>query len=168
MHSLLAWIVLCAALVLAACDPSGRPLDEVRLTRLAIGQSTEADVRRWFGAPDAVRSGPAGRGLVYPLGPEGAVTLLIAIDPDGRYQGSSNLLTPENFARVRPGLSEAEVLELLGRPGSIQVYRLQKQTAWSWRYLDQPNTRLFVVTFDEGGRVVSAGTEEDPRTQGGR
>lgn len=161
-----AWIAL--ALLLIACDPSGAPLDDLRLARLKPGQSTEADVLRLFGQADMVRPRPSGHGLVYPLGPEGAVTLLIEIDGAGLYQGASNLLTPANFAQVRPGMSGVEVQALLGRPGSSQSYRLQKQSTWSWRFLDQPTTRLFVVTFDDRGKVVLAGVEDDSRTQGGR
>jgi hypothetical protein len=45
---------------------------------------------------------------------------------------------------------------------------MQRQVVWSWRYLDQPNNRMFVVTLDPSGMVLSAATEDDPRLQGGR
>ena len=151
----------------AACDPSGQVVEDVRLARLKVGESTEQDVVRLFGPPVAVRSLPSGKGLVYPLGPEGAHTLLLRIGADGRYQGRENLLTRENFGRVSPGMSGDEVTALLGPPGRVQPYALKRQSAWEWRFLDGMETRMFVVMFDSAGRVVSTAIEEDPRRTGG-
>jgi outer membrane protein assembly factor BamE (lipoprotein component of BamABCDE complex) len=150
----------------AACDPGGQAYEDLRLARLKVGESTEQDVVRLFGPPAAIRALPTGKGLVYPLGPEGAHTLLLRIGADGRYQGRENLLTRENFGRVGPGLSGEEVTALLGPPGRVQPYALKKQTAWEWRFQDGMDTRIFVVTFDAAGRVVSTAVEEDPRRQG--
>lgn len=155
-------------LFLLGCDPRGRAYEDVRLTQLTEGQSTEDDVRRLFGVPHAVRDSGGGRGLVYPLGPEGAHTLLIQIDANGRYQGRENLLTRENFNRVAPGQKEADVVSLIGPPGRTQRYALKNETAWEWRYFDGTETRLFVAMFDADGTVVSTATEEDPRRQGGK
>jgi outer membrane protein assembly factor BamE (lipoprotein component of BamABCDE complex) len=152
--------------LVAACDPSGQAYEDLRLTRMKVGESTEQDVVRLFGSPAAVRAMPAGKGLVYPLGPQGAHTLLLRIGADGRYQGRENLLTRENFGRVGPGMSGEEVKALLGPPGSVQGYPLKKQTAWEWRFLDGQDTRMFVVMFDAAGRVVSTAIEEDPRRHG--
>ena len=154
-------------LTLAACDPGGRPYEDLRLARLKAGESTEQDVVRLFGAPAAVRSLPSGRGLVYPLGPEGAHTLLLRIGADGRYEGRDNLLTRENFGRITPGMPGDKVTALLGPPGRIEGYPLKQQRAWEWRFLDGNDTRLFVVMFDAAGRVVSTAIEEDPRRIGG-
>ena len=151
----------------AACDPSGKPYEDVRLARLKVGESTEQDVVRLFGAPAAVRTLPAGKGLVYPLGPEGAHTLLLRIDADGRYQGRENLLTRENFARIAAGMRTDEVTALLGPAGRTQAYPLKRQSALEWRFLDGQDTRLFVVMIDDAGRVVSTAIEEDPRRSGG-
>jgi outer membrane protein assembly factor BamE (lipoprotein component of BamABCDE complex) len=151
----------------AACDPTGKPYEDVRLAQLKAGQSTEQDIVRLFGAPAAVRSSPEGRGLVYPLGPEGAHTLLLKLGPDGRYQGREDLLTRANFSRVAAGMAREEVAALLGPPGRTQAYALKQQTAWEWRFLDGMETRMFVVMFDADGRVVGSAIEEDPRRQGG-
>lgn len=158
---------LAALFSVGACDPAGKPYEDVRLAQLKVGQSTEPDIVRLFGAPAAVRTSAEGRGLVYPLGPEGAHTLLLKLGPDGRYQGREDLLTQQNFARVAAGMAREEVAALLGPPGRVQAYALKQQTAWEWRFLDGTTTRLFVVMFDSDGRVVSSGTEEDPRRLGG-
>jgi outer membrane protein assembly factor BamE (lipoprotein component of BamABCDE complex) len=156
-----------ALFLVAACDPSGQAYEDLRLTRLKVGESTEQDVVRLFGPPVATRTLPAGKGLVYPLGPQGAHTLLLRIGADGRYQGRENLLTRENFARLGPGMSGEEVTALLGPPGSVRRYPLKKLTAWEWRFQDGIDTRMFVVMFDLAGRVVSTAVEEDPHRQGG-
>lgn len=156
------------ALSLTACDPGGQVYEDLRLAQLKVGQSTEDDVRRIFGPPDSVRAGDGGKGLVYPLGPEGAHTLLIRIGADGRYQGREDLLTRANFGRIQKGQKQPDVLAVLGRPGKTQAYALKRETAWEWRFNDGAETRLFVVMFDAAGQVVSTAIEEDPRRMGGR
>lgn len=160
-------LVIASLFSLMACDPRGRAYEDVRLSQLTEGESTELDVRRLFGTPAAVRDAAGGKGLVYPLGPEGLHTLVIRIDANGKYQGRENLLTRENFNRVTRGQAERDVLQLLGRPGRTEKYALKQQTAWEWRFLDGNETRVFVVMFDAGGTVVSSAVEEDPRRSGG-
>jgi len=155
------------AVAFVACDPSGRPYEDLRLSRLTVGTSTEQDVEALFGPPQSVRQRGNSKGLVYPLGPEGAHTLLILIDSAGTYQGREDLLTRENFARVQAGQSRADVLSTLGPPGRSQEYWLKKETALEYRFNDGPETRIFVVTLNADGKVVSTAIEEDPRRTGG-
>jgi outer membrane protein assembly factor BamE (lipoprotein component of BamABCDE complex) len=154
---------LLAMIALAGCDPGGQVYEDLRLAQLKEGQSTEADVRRLFGPPEAVRETADGKGLVYPLGPNGTATLLLRIGRGGTYEGRENLLTRANFERVRPGMSEADVLALLARPGRREQYGLKQETAWEWRFNDGAQTRVFVATFNAAGRVVSTAIEEVPR-----
>lgn len=160
--------VLAALFSAAACDSSGRPYEDLRLAQLRAGVSTEQDVINLFGTPATVRSlEGGGRGLVYPLGPEGAHTLLIRIGADGRYAEREDLLSHANFARVGAGMGADEVIALLGPPGRKQPLVLKQQVAWEWRFLDGHETRMFVVMFDTAGRVVGSAIEDDPRRQGG-
>ncbi|HVE88645.1 MAG TPA: hypothetical protein VNA44_03010 [Burkholderiaceae bacterium] len=159
-------LMIASLISLLACDPGGRAYEDVRLGQLKEGESTEQQVRHLFGPPSAVRDGSGGKGLVYPLGPEGAHTLVIRIDTNGKYQGRENLLTRANFNRVARGQKESDVVDLLGPPGRTQKYALKRETAWEWRFLDGQETRLFVVMFDAGGTVVSSAIEEDPRRVG--
>ena len=152
---------------ITACDQGGRVLEDLRLARLKEGQSTEQEVRAVFGAPSAVQQVAGEKGLVYPLGPEGAHTLVLKIDDAGIYRGRVDLLTRDNFRRVAAGMKEADVVALLGPPGRRQPYALKRETAWEWRFNDGAVTRLFVVMFDAGGQVVSSAVEEDPRRLGG-
>jgi outer membrane protein assembly factor BamE (lipoprotein component of BamABCDE complex) len=158
---------LTAAAAVVACDPSGQVYEDLRLARLKIGESTEQDVRKLFGSPYAVRDVAGGKGLVYPLGPEGVHTLLLKIGVDGKYQGREDLLTRSNLQRVNTGMRQAEVLVVLGPPGRTQEYRLKREVAWEWRFQDGAQTRVFVVMFNAAGQVVSTAVEEPPRIGGG-
>jgi outer membrane protein assembly factor BamE (lipoprotein component of BamABCDE complex) len=155
-----------ALVVVAACDPSGRAYEDLRLARLKVGESTEQDVRKLFGDPHAVRDIPGGKGLVYPLGPEGLHTLLIKIGSDGKYQGREDLLTRANFQHVYPGMKQADVLTVLGPPGRAQIYKMKNETAWEWRFKDGAESRVFVVMFNAAGQVVSTAIEETPHSGG--
>lgn len=157
-----------AAISLMACDSRGRAYEDLRLARLTEGESTEQDVRKLFGAPAAVRDIAGGKGLVYPLGPEGPHTLLMKIDAGGKYRGRDDLLTRANFDRVTGGMKETDILVMLGRPGRAEKYALKQQAVWVWRFLDGIEARVFVVTFDAAGSVVSSAIEDDPRRFGGR
>ena len=167
-HWLQGVLMMGSLIWLFGCDPSGRAYEDTRLARLTEGESTEEDVRQLFGVPAATRTGAVGKGLVYPLGPEGPHTLLLKIDANGKYQGRENLLTRDNFNRVAAGQNGSDVRALLGPPGRTEKYALKQQTAWEWRFLDGNNTRIFVVMFDAAGAVVSSAIEEDPRQSGGR
>src|SRR6187431_605860 len=94
---LAACMLLAGLTALSACDSRGKAFEDLRLARLSEGQSTEQDVRKLFGEPGAVRDITGGKGLIYPLGPEGAHTLLMKIDGKGIYQGREDLLTRVNF-----------------------------------------------------------------------
>ena len=160
--------LVAATIALVACDSRGKAFEDLRLARLTEGVSSEQDVRALFGAPAAVRDIAIGKGLIYPLGPEGPHTLVLKIDAKGKYQGREDLLTRANLERVTRGMKELDVLVMLGRPGRTEKYPLKQQSAWEWRFLDGHDTRLFVVTFDASSTVVGTAVEDDPRRFGGR
>jgi outer membrane protein assembly factor BamE (lipoprotein component of BamABCDE complex) len=168
IRGLMSCVLVVTAIALLACDSRGRALEDLRLARLNEGESNEQDVRKVFGEPAAVRDIAGGKGLIYPLGPEGPHTLLMKIDAKGKYQGREDLLTRANFERVTRGMKEVDVLVMLGRPGRTEKYPLKQQSSWEWRFLDRHDTRIFVVMFDSRGTVASTAIEDDPRRFGGR
>lgn len=144
-------------LALAACDAQ-------RIEKLEEGVATEADVRRQFGTPHEAWAEPDGtRVLEYPRQPEGFTNYRITIGPDGRMHSLRQLLTPANFARIQPGMDKLAVMQTLGRAARSQAYALKGEEVWDWRFKDGPSTRLFSVTFDPQGRVVSTGVSDDPK-----
>jgi len=138
--------------------------DAARIAQLHEGVSTEADVCRLFGTPTDVVTAPDGtRTLGYPRQPQGWSNVAAVIGPDGRLRSLRQLLTPESFARVRPGMHGDELRALLGRPAQVQPLALKQQQVWDWRYRDGQASKLFSMTLDDSGQVVSAASIDDPK-----
>lgn len=155
-------LALLAGFVLAACDPQA-------ISELEEGVSTEADVRQRFGAPEAVWDGPDGAQIYeYNRQPAGHVNYMITIGADGKMTALRQVLTPQNFARITPGMPMEDVRRALGKPMKITPYELKRQTHYDWRYQDGPNTsdaKIFTVVFDSDFKVVSTGSVRDPALQ---
>jgi hypothetical protein len=153
-------------LALTACDPQ-------RISELKEGVSTEADVRDRFGVPENTWDEPGGaRTLEYNRQPAGQVNYMITIGPDGRMVALRQVLTPENFARVRPGMGMDEVRRLLGKPAKSVPYKLKNETWVDWRYLEPPNRpKVFTVIHGPEHAVLRTQIGDDldaPEFKGGR
>ncbi len=152
-------LALLAGVLLSACDPQA-------ISELEEGVSTEADVRQRFGAPEAVWEGPDGAQIYeYNRQPAGHVNYMITIGADGKMTALRQVLTPQNFARITPGMPMEDVRRALGKPMKITTYELKRQTHYDWRYQDGPNTsdaKIFTAVFDSDYRVVSTGSVSDP------
>lgn len=146
-------------LALVGCDPQ-------RIAELEEGVATETDVRKRFGEPLAVWDGAGGaRVLEYSRQPEGHKNYMITIGPDGRMTALRQVLTPQNFALVLPGMPMETVRRMLGRPMRVTPYPLKSVTHYEWRYLDGPNasdSKIFTVVFDADLKVASTGSSIDP------
>ena len=156
-------LALAACLCLLACDPQ-------RVGKLEEGVSTEVDVRKQFGDPVTVTVEPDGtRTMDYPRQPEGWTNYVIKIGPDGKMSSLRQLLNPDNFAKVGPGLTQQDVRNILGRPAKTVPYALKKEEIWDWRFKQNgQESKLFSVTFDAGGLVFSTAFGDDAReTQSG-
>lgn len=135
--------LLVALLTLAGCDRQN-------IAELEEGVATEADVRSRFGTPEAVWDAPGGgRIFEYNRQPAGQKNYLITIGADGRMSALRQVLTPENFARITPGMAMEDVRKLLGKPAKVTPYALKRETEWDWRWLQPPNTpMLFTVVMN--------------------
>ncbi|MES2415012.1 MAG: outer membrane protein assembly factor BamE [Pseudomonadota bacterium] len=164
---------LCAALglvlALAGCD-------QQRIAELEEGVATEADVRTRFGEPERIweasdmASTPSpgaaaqtgARTFEYNRQPQGMVNYMITIGPDGRMSALRQVLSPQTFAKVVPGMTMEQVRKTLGKPMKITPYAAQQQTHYDWRYLNPPNTAMvFTVVFDSDLKVVSTASVEE-------
>lgn len=145
------------ALSLGACD-------QAALDHLKEGVSTEADVIKYLGQPERVWPEADGaRTFEYDRQPRGVRNYMITIAADGRMMALTQVLTPDNFARVRPGMDAEAVQRLLGSPARKVPYKLKNQIVWTWRFLEPPNeTKGFDVVFDSGLHVISAAVGPDP------
>ena len=151
--------LLGAVLSLLGCDSQ-------RIEKLEEGVSTEADVRKAFGEPEAVWESPAGQVFEYNRQPAGQKNYMITIGPDGKMSALRQVLTPENFARVQPGMAMEDLRRLLGKPARRTPYPLKNETAWEWRWLQPPNSPMvFVATLNDDQRVVRSGSSPDRSTE---
>ena len=153
-------------LALTACDPQ-------RISELREGVSTEADVRDRFGVPENVWDEPGGaRTLEYNRQPAGQVNYMITIGPDGHMTALRQVLTPDNFARVRPGMRMDEVRRLLGKPAKTTPYALKQETWADWRFAQAPNQAMvFTAIYGPDHVVVRTQTGVDmdaPEFKGGK
>ncbi|VWX57648.1 Outer membrane protein assembly factor BamE [Burkholderiales bacterium 8X] len=136
--------------------------DRQNIDQLEEGVATESDVRARFGQPENIWSSPAGQVLEYNRQPQGQKNYMITIGPDGKMAALRQVLTPENFAKVRPGMPMEDLRKLLGRPARKTPYALKKETEWEWRWVQPPNTSMvFVATLDDDQRVVRSASMPD-------
>lgn len=144
-------------LVLGACDPTA-------ISELEEGLSTEADVVERFGRPERVWAEPDGsRTFEYNRQPEGVRNYMITIGPDGVMSALRQVLTPQNFALVQPGMDEQQIRRMFGKPARQVFYELRQEWVWTWKFLDPPSDRkAFYVVFDPQRRVLRTETGPDP------
>jgi hypothetical protein len=151
---------------LSACDPA-------RIEKLEEGVATEADVRAQFGQPEAVWDGPAGAKVFeYNRQPQGHKNYQITIGADGKMSALRQLLTPENFAKVQPGMRMEDVRQMLGKPASIKRYALANETHMNWRFMpaNDNQSKMFSVVLSPQMMVLRTETgidTESPEARGG-
>jgi hypothetical protein len=152
--------LLAGVIGLAGCDNQ-------RIAELEEGVATEADVRARFGQPENVWDAPGGgRIFEYNRQPQGQKNYMITIGADGKMSALRQVLTPENFARVQPGMAMEDLRKLLGKPARRTPYPLKNETAWEWRWVQPPNSPMvFVATLNDDQRVVSSGSSPDRSTE---
>jgi outer membrane protein assembly factor BamE (lipoprotein component of BamABCDE complex) len=132
--------------------------DALALKGLTPGISTEEQIRDQMGKPETERTFTDGsKRLEYPRGPQGLNTYMVDIDRDGKLQSITQVLTAENFAKIRPGMTEDEVRRLLGKPGQVAVFPLKPETVWSWKWREGGVTEeaFFNVHFDQFHKVYT-------------
>lgn len=133
------------ALILAGCSSyAGRDL--------VTGTSTEAEVVAQMGIPAASWKATDGSlQLAYPRGPEGPHTFMAFFAPDGRLLRIENVLNERYFAKIAPGLSQEDVLRLIGppQPQWTAFFGARNELVWEWRYCDNGGQLAFFdVLFD--------------------
>ena len=148
---------------MVGCDPQ-------RIDELEEGVATEADVRSRFGEPEKIWDATdmarlplpgaaavrGARTFEYNRQPAGNVNYMITLGPDGKMSALRQVLTPQNFAQVLPGLPMETVRKMLGRPMKVTPFVLQQTIHYDWRYLNPPTTAMiFTVVFDRDLKVVS-------------
>lgn len=134
-----------------------RPVEDFGLEKLTKGVSTESDVRAAMGEPEKVwQQGDGTHTLEYPKGPAGHRTFMVDIDAGGTLRDWQQVLTPENFATVKVGMTRDEIRRKLGKQRTTVEFPLKNEEVWDWRYMESPGEeRLFNVHFDRGSGQVT-------------
>jgi outer membrane protein assembly factor BamE (lipoprotein component of BamABCDE complex) len=141
---------LASILALVGCD-------QQRIEQLEEGVASEADVRAKFGEPEKIWEGAAGaRIFEYNRQPAGHRNYMITIGTDGKMSALRQVLTPENFTKIKSGMLMEDVRKILGKPGKVVEYPLKKEQVFQWRYLaDSANTSMiFYVIMDNDYKVL--------------
>ena len=128
---------------------------------LRVGASNEGEVRGVMGVP-AVEFGSddGGKDLVYPRGPLGIQTFIAHVGRNGTLEEIRPVLKDEVFRRIRPGLTQDEVLRMIGPPGEKMHFAMSNTTAWDYRFVDTWGyTAIFSAVFDARGILVSKFTQ---------
>ncbi len=143
--------------------------DQYRIQELEEGVATEADVRTRFGEPEKVWDGENGvRIFEYNRQPQGHRNYMISIGTDGKMTALRQVLTEQNFAKVKPGMMMEDVRKMLGKPMRVITYELKKETYYNWRYLEAPNTAMvFSAVMDSNLKVIRTEMGRDPEGEGG-
>ena len=151
-------LLLAAVVLLWGCDAQ-------RIAKLEEGVSTEADVRAQFGEPKQILEAADGsKVLSYPRQPEGWTNYQIVIGTDGKLASLRQLLTPENFAKVQPGMTQDEVRRLLGQHAKLMSYAMKPtEQVMRWHFMAGQSKKVFDVTFDAERRVIGSQMADDER-----
>lgn len=141
------------ACLLAACDAD-------RLGRLKPGVTSAGEVREIMGQPNLEWKDDDGtRTWEYPRMPEGIVNYMVVIGPDDVLREVRQVLTEENFAKIKAGMTGGEVRRLLGRPAHQRYFSLQQETVWDWKTKVDPGmVWYFNVHFNDDGVVTRTST----------
>lgn len=152
-------LLLCAFLSGCAAFAPPRPLVD------------EADVRANRGNPTMIWENPDGtRTFEYSTQPFGVTAWMFTLDASGKVIEQHDALTTANRARVRPGLTIAEVRRMLGRERSIQRFALSGEEVWDWSVPNEWPTLMatrFNVHFIDG-KVVRTSISEITSERGWR
>lgn len=147
------------AALLPACDG-------INLPKLKPGISTVQEVREIMGPPTMEWKGADGTlTLEYPRTPNGIVNYMMVFGPDEVLREVKQVLTEENFARIREGMDREQIRRLLGQPAHELYFSLKKEHVWDWKYkVDVSGGDVyFNVHFDEDGKVVRTSTNTEYR-----
>ncbi|MFV0678743.1 outer membrane protein assembly factor BamE [Ottowia sp.] len=152
-----ATLALVFSMALAACDQQA-------INELKKGESTEADVVQRFGQPERVWHEAGGaKTFEYNRQPEGTSNYMITIGADGKMSALRQVLTPENFARIQPGMGVEDVRRMLGKPARQVPYKLKNEVVWTWKFLQPPSEKVaFNVIFNSDYRVLRTEIGPDP------
>ncbi len=129
-------------------------------TSLATGTSI-AEARTSRGASGEYALAGGGTRLEYRLGRE---TYMLDFDAAGRLVDRRQVLNPQTFATILPGMTQDDVLVRIGRPAFVFGIGWQQSQVWNYRFggLDGDCVVFQVAIRNADHTVSEAGPNTDP------
>ncbi|MEB0013140.1 outer membrane protein assembly factor BamE [Glaciimonas sp. Gout2] len=157
MKNLASALIISLAVILAGCAVPVNPGDP------------ETQVISRLGKPTATYQDGNERLLEYDQGAFGQETHMARISPDGRLISYTQVLTLEQFAKIKVGQSKNDVLRLVGHPLDTIFYSRVKLEGWNYGFKESGVwNSLMTVYFDEAGIVKKLENGPDPRFEHSR
>ena len=104
------------------------------------------------------------RASLISQGSFGRETYMLDFDASGRLVTNRQVLTPQTFATIQPGMTQDDVLVRIGRPAFVFPVGWQQSQVWNYRFggLDG-DCVVFQVSISNATRTVTeAGPNTDP------
>jgi len=137
----------------------------------ALPPGTSIDeARHSMGGPTGEFALPnGGTRLEFARGSFGRQTFMLDFDANGRLFSNQQVLTPNMFATIKPGMSQVDVLSRIGRPAFVFPVGWQQLQVWNYRFGGlEGDCFVFQVSISNSTRVVTeAGQGPDPACTGG-
>jgi hypothetical protein len=98
----------------------------------------------------------------YSRGHEGIFMYFVHIDSEGRVARYEQVLSEENFARIKPGMTKAEVIDIIGEGPRYNGIARGRGSVWSYKNFWSSVCIWFQVEFDADHVVRSTGYNRRP------
>jgi hypothetical protein len=95
-----------------------------------------------------------GERLQYSLQPDGQQTWMVDVDAGGNVVRAYNALTFENFNRIQPGWTMADIEREFGPPARVDGVASWDGPVWTWRWRDIANADMFYYVYFDGRGIV--------------
>ncbi|MDR3213849.1 MAG: outer membrane protein assembly factor BamE [Azoarcus sp.] len=137
-------LALAAAFVLGGCA-STPPLPAYTTEAEVLAERGEPSAR-WYDYDSSTTT------LEYSTQPDGVTCLMLRVDDEGKVLRQWDALDARNLSRVKPGMSQESVRQLLGEHRSERVYPGTREEVWDWniRHRGRGKATLFNVHFLDG------------------
>jgi hypothetical protein len=98
----------------------------------------------------------------YSRGHEGIFMYFVHIGRDGRVARYEQVLSDENFARIKPGMTKAEVIDIIGEGPRYNGIANGRGYVWSYKNFRSSVCIWFQIEFDPNHVVRSTGYNRRP------
>jgi hypothetical protein len=124
-------------------------------TQSLVGQNRSA-VIQLLGQPEREYPSEGKTKLQFPRGPGGSHTYFVYLDKEGQVLSWEQVLTEERFNQVSPGMTQEQVIDLIGVSTITFGLARERGYVWHYRYWN-PGCASFVIEFTKEATVRSAG-----------